>query len=66
MEIKIKTLEGGKIVISNEDLNNFNYVDLVFYDDKLAYTDAVSIPIDELESAVKAFINLKEKYENIE
>jgi len=67
MEIKIKTLGGGKIVISNEDLNNLNYVDLSVYDiDELAYIDTFTAPINELESAVKAFINLKEKYENME
>jgi len=62
MEIKIKTLEGGKIVISNEDLNNFNYVDLSVYDiDELAYIDTFTIPIDELSSAILSFNNLRDE-----
>jgi hypothetical protein len=61
MEIKIKTLEDCHIILTNNELNNNNCIDLIFVNDKGSYTEAVTVPIDELHSAILAFNNLRDE-----
>ena len=56
MKINI-TGDWGELTVSNEQLDNINFVDL--YTDKME--EEITIPIDELLSAITAFKTLKDE-----
>lgn len=65
MKIEIKD-EELKLEITNEEFNNDNFVDLVVWgvpgeENDTGYICEITVPIDELYSAVLAFKQLKDK-----
>ena len=65
MKIEI-TNDEQKLVISTEELNNLNYVDLELYnindintDNPRGFVCDITVPIDELKAGVDAFMQLK-------
>lgn len=57
MKIEIKGDDKEKLTISNDELDNENFVIVKTYDDESGLE--VTIPIDELMSAVSGFIQLR-------
>ena len=69
MKIEIKD-EENKLVITNEDFDNDNFVDLVIYgtpdkENDTGYITEITMPIDELISAITAFKTLKDEREEM-
>ena len=69
MKIEIKD-EENKLVITNEDFDNDNFVDLVIYgtpdkENDTGYITEITMPIDELLSAITAFKTLKDEREEM-
>jgi hypothetical protein len=60
MKINI-TGDWGELTVSNDQLDNINYVDL--YTDKME--EEITIPIDELLSAITAFKTLKDERKEV-
>jgi hypothetical protein len=46
------------LILSTEDLNNLNYVDMEIWDDE-KFIKEITVPIDELKAAVDAFTQIK-------
>lgn len=61
MEIKIKTLEDCSIILTNNELNNNNFIDLIVTNEEKSYIQSVSVSIDELSSAILSFNNLRDE-----
>jgi hypothetical protein len=57
MKIEIKD-EEDLLVLTTEDLNNLNYVELEISEDGKFVSD-IMVPIDELKAAVDAFMQLR-------
>lgn len=57
MKIEIKGDDKEKLTISNDELDNENFVIVKTYDDESGLE--VTIPIDQLLSAVSSFIELR-------
>jgi hypothetical protein len=69
MKIEIKD-EENKLVITNEEFDNDNFVDLVIYgtpdkENDTGYITEITMPIDELISAITAFKTLKDEREEM-
>lgn len=65
MEIKIKS-DDQTLVLTNEGLDTFNFVDIVLYDEKLITEDnsngfvaEMTVPLSELRAAVELFNQIK-------
>ena len=71
MKITIKD-EGCSAVLSNEELDNPNFVDVEFLDEKVIDTEdnprghvaEMTIPLEELKRAVDAFWEIKKYRDN--
>ena len=66
MKITIKD-DTQKLVITNEELDNPNFVDLELYDEEAqnednprGYVSECTMPLEELKHAIDAFWNIKE------
>ena len=57
MEIKIKTLDDSEIILTNNELNNPNYIDLIIKEANTYHERTV--PVNELYSALLSFKELQ-------